>query len=88
LFELLPITVPMRDSSLRILARGKFVVASVAALSINVSIPAFCALMFAAPPRMKRPAATVKLPSRRFNRTFRPLTSNSLTSAACFATTL
>ena len=37
---------------------------------------------------MKRPAATVKLPSRRFSNTFSPLTSNSLTSDACLATTL
>ncbi len=72
----------MLDSSARIRSSGKFVLASVATSSISASTPAFSAVMLRAPPRMKRPAATVWLPSRRLTSTFRPFTSNSVTRRA------
>src|SRR5215813_2814686 len=54
-------------------------------LSINDSMPAFAAVMLREPPFRNKPAATVWLPARRFTSTFSPLTSNSVTSAACRA---
>ena len=48
--------------------------------SISDSTPALSAVTLREPPRRNSAAATVWLPSRRFTRTFRPLTSNSVTS--------
>src|SRR5258708_21658027 len=78
----------MRERSLRIRSRGKLALASLATFSMTASTPALLAVIFSPPPRMKRPAATVWLPSRRLIRTLSPLTSNSVTSAAWRAITL
>ena len=77
----------MRACSRRNVSRGNAWLASVAASHINASSPAFCAVMLRAPPRMNRAVATVRLPARRLTKTFSPLTSNSVTSAAALSAT-
>ncbi len=74
---------PVAANSFRKTSRGNFLLPSVATLSIKLSIPAFLSVMLREPPRMNKPAATVGELSRRLTITFKPFTSNSVTSAAC-----
>jgi hypothetical protein len=61
------------------------VLPSVATLNIRFSMPAFLSLILREPPRMKSPAATVGAFRRRLTKTFKPLTSSSVTRFACSA---